>query len=113
MMTVTGRELRSTVTEDGTLRLTLENVTLDPPSAMLLSPSAHEGALPERSWSGAEGRRLRRWGTGPAVPGGLPASGRWSRGGAMVAGLMGSPVSPAFATPVVSPSAPYCGGAVA
>jgi NADPH:quinone reductase-like Zn-dependent oxidoreductase len=33
MMTVTGRELRSTVTEDGTLRLTLENVTLDPPSA--------------------------------------------------------------------------------
>ena len=32
-MTVTGRELRSTVTEDGTLRLTLDDVTLGPPSA--------------------------------------------------------------------------------
>ena len=32
-MTVTGRELRSTVTEDGTLRLTLEHVTLGAPSA--------------------------------------------------------------------------------
>jgi NADPH:quinone reductase-like Zn-dependent oxidoreductase len=32
-MTVTGRELRSSVTEDRTLRLTLEDVTLDPPSA--------------------------------------------------------------------------------
>ena len=32
-MTVTGRELRSTVTDDGTLRLTLEDVTLEPPSA--------------------------------------------------------------------------------
>ena len=32
-MTVTGRELRLTVTEDGTLRLTLEDVTLEAPSA--------------------------------------------------------------------------------
>ena len=32
-MTVTGRELRSTVTDDGTLRLTLEDVALEPPSA--------------------------------------------------------------------------------
>ena len=32
-MRVTGRELRSTVSEDGTLRLTLEDVTLDAPSA--------------------------------------------------------------------------------
>jgi hypothetical protein len=31
-MTVTGRELKSTVTEDGTLRLTLEDVTLEAPS---------------------------------------------------------------------------------
>jgi len=31
-MTVTGRELNSTVTEDGTLRLTLEDVTLEAPS---------------------------------------------------------------------------------
>jgi NADPH:quinone reductase len=32
-MPVTGRELRSTVEKDGTLRLTLEDVTLDAPSA--------------------------------------------------------------------------------
>jgi NADPH2:quinone reductase len=32
-MTVTGRELRSTVTDDGTLRLTLEDVTLERPLA--------------------------------------------------------------------------------
>ena len=32
-MTVTGRDRRSTVTDDGTLRLTLEDVTLEPPSA--------------------------------------------------------------------------------
>src|SRR3954447_26579636 len=32
-MPVTGRELRSTVDKDGTLRLTLEDVTLDAPSA--------------------------------------------------------------------------------
>ena len=31
-MPVTGQELRSTLTEDGTLRLSLEDVTLDPPS---------------------------------------------------------------------------------
>lgn len=32
-MTVTGRELRTTANEDGTLRLTLEDVTLDDPGA--------------------------------------------------------------------------------
>src|SRR3954451_24554292 len=32
-MTITGRELRSTVSEDGTLRLTLDDVTLEAPSA--------------------------------------------------------------------------------